>query len=256
MCSLRLSNSLLCIFLCSSTWTWSPALPDCSLHFTSSHLSTMGVILPSHWDCLHVSGKHFGILWRDEIYYLSYAHAMKSWIWSELLLNMTLRISQSTGSVGRGGNAGARKEVRRDDGRELPPSSVFGWHPAPSWPLLLDSILDLLALLKQMGTDTRMSWHGKSRMHEGFRAPSSPLLLNLGLMLTAVCLLLLYNHLGNKLNGKKSLPGTCNGQICVHPKGKVEKGWAQGKMLGLICNQSNERSKSGSLTLQNDPRLC
>lgn len=44
-------------------------------------------------------------------------------------------------------------------------------------------------------------------------------LLNLGLMLTAIYLLLLYNSFGNKSIRKKSLPSTRDGQMCVVPKG-------------------------------------
>lgn len=63
-----------------------------------------------------------------------------------------------------------------------------------------------------------MTWHGRRGMLRWVRAPSSPLLLNLGLMSTTIYLLLLYNSFGDKSIRKKSLPGTHDGQICIVPK--------------------------------------
>lgn len=130
---------------------------------------------------------------------------------------------QSTGSVGRGGSVGPREESKLEDssltqkhchhphflGNTLLPPGHRSW----------TFILDFLASLSQMEEDVRATWHGRSGMLGWVRAPSSPLLLNLGLMLTAICLLLLYNCFGNKSIRKKTLPGTHDGQMCVVPKG-------------------------------------
>lgn len=99
-----------------------------------------------------------------------------------------------------------------------------------------------------MGEDTRVTWHRKKEMHGGFRAPSSPLLLNLRLMQTTIFLLLLYNCFGNKSIGEKN-PGWVQamGRYVCCPKalqGIEEKEQAQGEMLSLICTQSSKRSKT------------
>lgn len=107
-----------------------------------------------------------------------------------------------------------------------------------------------LSLLSLTGEDARVTCDGKSRMHSRFRAPSSPLLLTLGRILSAICLILIYNTFGNTHLEKittwyrqwadvYATLGLCSGE------------WAQGEMLGLIRTQSNERSKAGPVIVQN-----
>ena len=88
-------------------------------------------------------------------------------------------------------------------------------------------------------------------MRRGFRAPSSPLLLNLGLLLTAIYPLLLYNRFGNKLIGKKkkSLLGTHNGEMWVLPmgfQGENGEGAGAGRDAGFDTHPEQREKQSWS----------
>lgn len=61
--------------------------------FLCSFPRQMSLSFPVHqaqWGWLHIPWKHLGILWRNEIYYLSCTPAMKSWMRIHSLLHMML----------------------------------------------------------------------------------------------------------------------------------------------------------------------
>lgn len=87
-------------------------------------------------------------------------------------------------------------------------------------------------------------------MHSKFRAPSSPLLLILGWILTAIYLILIYNPLGN--THLEKITTWYRQWAGVYAAQELCRGeWAEREMLGFICTQSNERSKAGPVIVQN-----
>lgn len=105
-------------------------------------------------------------------------------------------------------------------------------------------------MLSLTGEDAGVTCYGKSRMHSKFRAPSSPLLLILGRILTAICLILIYNPLGNThLEKITTWYRQWAGVYAAQELCRGER--AEREMLGFICTQSNERSKVGPVIVQN-----